>query len=124
MRDDGHLIDRAGRLESCLGRPRPGSVRTRRNHDSARLPSPSLSAAAHRLARRAAHRVKQLVSRRPEPVLHPVVSSATFLSRLLADFADEWLWRPAMHCRWSFPRNAKLIAELLSERVAERRVRA
>jgi len=58
----------------------------------------------------------------PEPVLHPITPAAGFLSRLLEDFADEWLWRPAMHYRWSFPRNANLMAEWLSEHVAERRV--
>ncbi len=31
----------------------------------------------------------------PDPV-------ARFLSLLLEDFADEWLWRPAMHYRWSY----------------------
>ncbi|MEM6912532.1 MAG: glutathione S-transferase family protein [Pseudomonadota bacterium] len=26
-----------------------------------------------------------------------------FLGLLLEDYADEWLWRPAMHYRWSYP---------------------
>jgi glutathione S-transferase len=37
---------------------------------------------------------------------HPVIPSdplQAFVSRLLEDHADEWLWRPAMHYRWSYP---------------------
>jgi len=57
----------------------------------------------------------------PEPRISPAVPSVRFVSRLLEDFADEWLWRPAMHYRWSFPRNAWLMADWLSEHAAERR---
>jgi len=32
----------------------------------------------------------------------PTDPVARFLSLLVEDFADEWLWRPAMHYRWSF----------------------
>jgi glutathione S-transferase len=57
----------------------------------------------------------------PEPALSPRVPSVRFVSLLLEDFADEWLWRPAMHYRWSFPENARLMSAWLSEHVAERR---
>lgn len=59
---------------------------------------------------------------RPEPALRPRVPSVAFVSLLLEDFGDEWLWRPAMHYRWSFPENARLMSAWLSEHVAERRV--
>jgi glutathione S-transferase len=57
----------------------------------------------------------------PEPVISPRVPSVAFVSLLLEDFADEWLWRPAMHYRWSFPENARLMSAWLAEHVAERR---
>jgi glutathione S-transferase len=57
----------------------------------------------------------------PEPALSPRVPSVRFVSLLLEDFADEWLWRPAMHYRWSFPENARLMSAWLAEHVAERR---
>ena len=59
---------------------------------------------------------------RPEPALRPRVPSVAFVSLLIEDFADEWLWRPAMHYRWSYPENARLMSAWLAEHVAERRV--
>lgn len=57
----------------------------------------------------------------PEPAIKPRVASVAFVSELLEDFADEWLWRPAMHYRWSFPENARLMSAWLAEHVRERR---
>ena len=61
---------------------------------------------------------------RPEPVLHATDPATSFVSLLLEDYADEWLWRPAMHYRWSFPETARLMSAWLAEHVAERRVPA
>jgi glutathione S-transferase len=36
----------------------------------------------------------------PSPPLVPVAPEQRFFSLLLEDYADEWLWRPAMHYRW------------------------
>ncbi len=36
-----------------------------------------------------------------------------FLSRLLEDYADEWLWRPAMHYRWDYPEGAEHLSRVL-----------
>ena len=38
-----------------------------------------------------------------------------FVSRLVEDHADEWMWRPALHYRWSYSRDA----HLLSHRIVE-----
>jgi glutathione S-transferase len=38
----------------------------------------------------------------PEHPIMPRDPAARFLSLLVEDFADEWLWRPAMHYRWSY----------------------
>lgn len=36
----------------------------------------------------------------PGPAITPTDPVQRFFSRLLEDYADEWLWRPAMHYRW------------------------
>ncbi len=43
-----------------------------------------------------------LETRRPEPAVIPADPVQAFTSRLVEDYADEWLWRPAMHYRWSY----------------------
>ena len=45
----------------------------------------------------------------PEPRTIPADPVQAFASRLLEDMADEWLWRPAMHYRWSHPEDARLL---------------
>ena len=36
----------------------------------------------------------------PEPAVIPRDPLQGFVSRLVEDYADEWLWRPALHYRW------------------------
>ncbi|HEB89844.1 MAG TPA: glutathione S-transferase domain-containing protein, partial [Deltaproteobacteria bacterium] len=43
-----------------------------------------------------------LDARYPEHRVIPRGPVAAFFSRLLEDYADEWLWRPAMHYRWDY----------------------
>ena len=59
---------------------------------------------------------------RPEPRVTPRDPAVAFVSRLIEDYADEWLWRPAMHYRWSFPETARLMSAWLAEHLAERSV--
>ena len=59
---------------------------------------------------------------RPEPIVSPPEPAVAFVSRLIEDYADEWLWRPAMHYRWSFPETARLMSAWLAEHMAERRL--
>ncbi|MBY0276841.1 glutathione S-transferase family protein [Candidatus Binatia bacterium] len=59
---------------------------------------------------------------RREPSFTPVDPATAFVSRLVEDYADEWLWRPAMHYRWSFPTTAALMSAWLAEHVRDRRV--
>jgi glutathione S-transferase len=42
------------------------------------------------------------------------------VSRLVEDYADEWLWRPAMHYRWSYPETARLMSAWLAEHARDR----
>jgi glutathione S-transferase len=51
----------------------------------------------------------------PEPSTSPTDPAANFIALLLEDYADEWLWRPAMHYRWSFKDGAELLSSWLAE---------
>jgi glutathione S-transferase len=55
----------------------------------------------------------------PEPRILPADAAVRFVSHLLEDYADEWLWRPAMHYRWSYPETARLMSGWLGEHLAE-----
>ena len=55
----------------------------------------------------------------PEPKTTPADPSANFIALLLEDYADEWLWRPAMHYRWSFANSAELSSSWLAEHSLE-----
>ena len=46
----------------------------------------------------------------PEPAVIPAAPLQAFVSRLLEDYADEWLWRPALHYRWSYRADAHLLS--------------
>jgi len=59
-----------------------------------------------------------LETRVPEPPVLPADPWAAFASRLLEDHGDEWLWRPAMHYRWSHPGDAALLSRRIVEEVA------
>ena len=56
---------------------------------------------------------------RPEPAVTPREPAVAFVSRLIEDYADEWLWRPAMHYRWSYPETARLMSAWISEHAQE-----
>jgi glutathione S-transferase len=43
----------------------------------------------------------------------PQDPAQAFLCRLIEDYADEWLWRPAMHYRWSHFSDRQLLGTLL-----------
>ncbi len=54
------------------------------------------------------------------PAVIPEDPTQAFLSRLIEDYGDEWLWRPAMHYRWSYAASraeagANLARELLAD---------
>ena len=49
----------------------------------------------------------------PEHRIIPDDPAQRFLCLLLEDYADEWLWRPAMHYRWYYPKGAYLLSRHL-----------
>lgn len=55
----------------------------------------------------------------PQPRTTPIDPAANFIALLLEDYADEWLWRPAMHYRWSFDNSAELLSSWLAEHSPE-----
>jgi glutathione S-transferase len=42
-----------------------------------------------------------------------------FLTLLIEDYADEWLWRPAMHYRWSHDHDRALISRVLADELMD-----
>jgi glutathione S-transferase len=53
----------------------------------------------------------------PSPAVIPGDPLARFFSLLLEDYADEWLWRPAMHYRWHYDRGARFASTHLAEEI-------
>lgn len=51
----------------------------------------------------------------PDAPILPADPAQAFLCRLIEDYADEWLWRPAMHYRWSYPLSSKLLARQIAD---------
>lgn len=51
---------------------------------------------------------------RPVFPTHPVVR---FIALLMEDYADEWLWRAAMHYRWSYEHGRELISRVLADEI-------
>lgn len=56
-------------------------------------------------------------ARHPEGRVIPDDPHQAFFARLLEDYADEWLWRPALHYRWSFRPDAKLLGDRIATEV-------
>lgn len=61
-----------------------------------------------------------LEERRPDPPVIPSDPLQAFASRLVEDYAEEWLWRPAMHYRWSYPGDRYLLARRIVDEVGPR----
>jgi glutathione S-transferase len=53
-------------------------------------------------------------ARRAGPEVTPRDPALRFFSLLLEDYADEWLWRPALHYRWSFQPDTVLMGRRIA----------
>lgn len=51
----------------------------------------------------------------PQGAVIPSDPLQGFFCRLLEDYADEWLWRPALHYRWSYAADAHALSRRFSE---------
>ena len=54
----------------------------------------------------------------PAQLVTPVDPLQRFFSLLLEDYADEWLWRPAMHYRWFYDEGARFASCHLVNEIA------
>lgn len=54
-------------------------------------------------------------ARYPQGAVIPADPFQAFFSRLLEDYADEWLWRPALHYRWSHAADAHALSRRFAE---------
>jgi glutathione S-transferase len=57
--------------------------------------------------------LQQLESEHPTPAIFPPDAAVRFIGLLLEDYADEWLWRPAMHYRWSYAHDRELLSSII-----------
>jgi glutathione S-transferase len=62
--------------------------------------------------------IESLETQRPEPAVIPPDPVQAFASRLVEDYADEWLWRPALHYRWSYRADALLLSRAIVDELA------
>jgi glutathione S-transferase len=58
-----------------------------------------------------------LERRHPRPPVIPDEPVQRYIALLIEDYADEWLWRPAMHYRWSYPDDRHLAGSRLAREV-------
>lgn len=61
--------------------------------------------------------IEWLEERHPEPEVIPRDPVQRYVSLLIEDYADEWLWRPAMHYRWSYAPDRFLAGTRLADEV-------
>ncbi|MBT4159670.1 MAG: glutathione S-transferase family protein [Gammaproteobacteria bacterium] len=57
----------------------------------------------------------QLEREHPEPGILPENPVVRFVAQLIEDYADEWLWRAAMHYRWSYEHDRELLSRILTD---------
>jgi glutathione S-transferase len=63
--------------------------------------------------------IELLETRHPEGRVFPGDPEQAFFARLLEDYADEWLWRPALHYRWSFEPDASLLGGRIARELVD-----
>ena len=53
----------------------------------------------------------------PDRPILPEDPALAFFARLIEDYADEYLWRPAMHYRWSYWESAELLRRQIVDEI-------
>ncbi|MEM8621475.1 MAG: glutathione S-transferase family protein [Actinomycetota bacterium] len=61
--------------------------------------------------------IQWLEAQFPEPAVIPREPEQRFFSLLVEDYAEEWLWRPAMHFRWSYRRDALQLSRTIADEI-------
>jgi len=85
----------------------PADVRQMRR-DLGLFQMPSLQLADGRWMTDTTVMIQWFEEARPDNPVIPPDPLQAFVCLLLEDYADEWLWRPAMHYRWHYPEGAHL----------------
>ncbi len=57
--------------------------------------------------------IRWLDAQHGAPSIYPADPAARFIALLVEDYADEWLWRPAMYYRWNFSDSQRLLRHRL-----------
>ena len=61
--------------------------------------------------------IQQLEKEFPARPVFPSNPVVRFIALLIEDYADEWLWRSAMHYRWSYEHDRELLSRILADEV-------
>lgn len=61
----------------------------------------------------------QLENEKPGHPIMPKDPVVGFIAKLIEDYGDEWLWRSAMHYRWSYKYSRELISGVLVDEVTQ-----
>ncbi len=61
--------------------------------------------------------IQQLEREFPARPVFPTNPVVRFIALLIEDYADEWLWRSAMHYRWSYEHDRELLSRILADEV-------
>lgn len=59
--------------------------------------------------------IQQLESEYPDRSIMPSDPVVRFIALLVEDYGDEWLWRSAMHYRWSYEHDRELLSRVLAD---------
>lgn len=59
-----------------------------------------------------------LDARHGKPSIYPANPAQRFIALLIEDYADEWLWRPAMYYRWKFADSHTLLRRRLGRELS------
>ncbi len=54
----------------------------------------------------------------PDNAILPDDPVVAFIAMLMEDYADEWLWRSAMHYRWSYHYSRELLSNILVDEIS------
>lgn len=61
--------------------------------------------------------IQQLETEYPDRPVMPQDPVVRFIALLIEDYGDEWLWRSAMHYRWSYEHDRELLSRILADEV-------
>ena len=61
--------------------------------------------------------IRHMETEFPERTVLPSDPVVRFIALLIEDYADEWLWRCAMHYRWSYEHDRELLSRILADEI-------